>query len=61
VADFKARVDRLVRDLRSGERMPGVDRIWLPGEQSHERRAANLLGGIALPPALLKLLDGFAA
>jgi LDH2 family malate/lactate/ureidoglycolate dehydrogenase len=61
VADFKARVDALVRDLRSGERMPGVDRIWLPGEQSHERRAANLLGGIALPPALLKQLDTFAA
>src|SRR5690349_19124358 len=31
VADFKARVDRLVRDLRSSERMPGVERIWLPG------------------------------
>jgi LDH2 family malate/lactate/ureidoglycolate dehydrogenase len=61
VADFKARVDRLVRDLRSGERMPGVERIWLPGEQSHERRTANLRDGIALPPALLKVLDGFAA
>ncbi|HMA08388.1 MAG TPA: Ldh family oxidoreductase [Ramlibacter sp.] len=61
VADFKARVDRLVRDLRSGERMPGVDRIWLPGEQSHERRAANLRDGIALPPALLRQLDAFAA
>jgi LDH2 family malate/lactate/ureidoglycolate dehydrogenase len=60
VADFKARVDRLVRDLRSGERMPGVDRIWLPGEQSHERRAANLRDGVALPPALLKQLDAFA-
>jgi LDH2 family malate/lactate/ureidoglycolate dehydrogenase len=61
VADFKARVDSLVRDLRSGERMPGVERIWLPGEQSHERRAANTREGIALPSALLKQLDGFAA
>jgi LDH2 family malate/lactate/ureidoglycolate dehydrogenase len=60
VADFKARVDRLVRDLRSGERMPGVERIWLPGEQSHERRAANLRDGMALPAALRKQLDGFA-
>lgn len=60
VADFKARVDRLVRDLRSSERMPGVERIWLPGEQSHERRAANQRDGIALPAVLLKQLDGFA-
>jgi LDH2 family malate/lactate/ureidoglycolate dehydrogenase len=61
VAEFKARVDRLVGDLRSGERMPGVERIWLPGEQSHERRVANLRDGIALPPALLAQLHAFAA
>jgi L-2-hydroxycarboxylate dehydrogenase (NAD+) len=60
VDDFKARVDRLVRDLRASERMPGVERIWLPGEQSHERRAANERDGIALPAALLQQLDGFA-
>src|SRR5512140_3452955 len=41
VAAFKARVDRLVRELRASERMPDVERIWLPGEQSHERRAAT--------------------
>jgi L-2-hydroxycarboxylate dehydrogenase (NAD+) len=60
VSDFKARVDRLVRDLRSSERMPGVERIWLPGEQSHERRAANERDGIPVPSALLKQLDAFA-
>lgn len=60
VAGFKARVDQLVRELRGSERMPGVDRIWLPGEQSHERRAANEREGIALPAALLKQLDAFA-
>lgn len=60
VAGFKARVDRLVRELRGSERMPGVDRIWLPGEQSHERRAANERDGIALPPVLLQQLDTFA-
>ena len=57
---FKARVDTLVRELRASERMPGVDRIWLPGEQSHAKREANLAGGIALPPALLAQLDAFA-
>ena len=39
VEAFKARVDTLVRDLRGSRRMPGVERIWLPGEQS--RRSAS--------------------
>ncbi len=60
VGEFKARVDRLVRELRASERMPGVERIWLPGEQSHERRAANERDGIPIGPALLQQLDGFA-
>jgi L-2-hydroxycarboxylate dehydrogenase (NAD+) len=57
---FKARVDQLVRELKSSERMPGVERIWLPGEQSHEKRAANLRDGMMLPPVLLKQLDALA-
>jgi L-2-hydroxycarboxylate dehydrogenase (NAD+) len=60
VADFKARVDRVVRDLRSSERMPGVERIWVPGEQSHARRVANERDGIPVSSALLKQLDTFA-
>jgi L-2-hydroxycarboxylate dehydrogenase (NAD+) len=57
---FKARVDKLVRELRASERMPGVDRIWMPGEQSHAKRIANEREGLALPPALRAQLDGFA-
>ena len=60
VNGFKARVDQLVRDLRASERMPGVERIWLPGEQSNERRVANERDGMVLPTALLKQLDTFA-
>ena len=60
VAAFKARVDTLVRELRASERMPGVERIWLPGEQSHAKRAANARDGIALPAALRRQLDAFA-
>ena len=60
VAAFKARVDQLVRELRGSERMPGVERIWLPGEQSHERREENAREGIALPEALLAQLDKLA-
>jgi len=57
---FKARVDKLVRELRGSERMPGVERIWMPGEQSHAKRLANERDGLALPPALRTQLDDFA-
>ncbi len=60
VAAFKGRVDQLVRDLRASERMPGVDRIWLPGEQSHERRIGNQRNGMTLPVSLRDQLDAFA-
>jgi len=60
VAAFKARVDKLVREMRASERLPGVDRIWLPGEQSHARRADYLRDGIPLAPALLAQLDKVA-
>jgi LDH2 family malate/lactate/ureidoglycolate dehydrogenase len=60
VADFKARVDTVVRDMRASERMPGVDRVWLPGEQSHLKRQQSEREGIALPPTLLAQLDTIA-
>ncbi|MFZ2737124.1 MAG: Ldh family oxidoreductase [Burkholderiaceae bacterium] len=60
VDGFKTRVDHLVRELRGSERMPGVERIWLPGEQSHERRQSNERDGIPIGTALIKQLDGFA-
>jgi L-2-hydroxycarboxylate dehydrogenase (NAD+) len=53
-------VDRLVRELRDSERMPGVERIWLPGEQSHERRSQYERDGIPLAPALMAQLDKVA-
>ncbi len=61
VQDFKARVDELIRDIRNSERMPGVERIWLPGEQSEAKRQAYLRDGIALAPALMQQLDKVAA
>jgi LDH2 family malate/lactate/ureidoglycolate dehydrogenase len=60
VAAFKARVDTVVREMRASERMPGVERIWLPGEQSHLRRLQNERDGLALPPSLLAQLDALA-
>ena len=61
VADFKRRVDELVRDIRASKRLPGVDAIRLPGEQSHAKRAERVRLGIPLPDPLLKSLDQLAA
>lgn len=60
-AFFKAAVDTVVRDIRTSERMPQVDRIWLPGEQSHQRRLHNQAHGITLAPAVLADLAALAA
>ncbi|MEH3086018.1 MAG: Ldh family oxidoreductase [Xylophilus ampelinus] len=58
---FKAAVDALVRDIRESERLPGVERIWLPGEQSHGKRESYARSGAPLPPALVEELDCMAA
>ena len=60
IAAFKAAVDTLVRDLRASEKMPGVDRILVPGERSHERAVAQRRDGIELAPALMAALDRLA-
>jgi len=61
ITEFKQNIDTLVRELRGSERMPGVDRIWLPGEQSHEKRLSNEAQGILLAPSLMKQLNDLAA
>jgi LDH2 family malate/lactate/ureidoglycolate dehydrogenase len=58
---FRRRVDAVVRDLRASERMPGVERIWLPGEQSHARRLEYARDGIPVAPGLLQGLQRVAA
>jgi L-2-hydroxycarboxylate dehydrogenase (NAD+) len=60
VAEFKTRVDEVARDLKNSERMPDVDRIWLPGEQSHAKRIEYLRDGIPVPDALLGTLAQLA-
>ncbi len=61
VAEFKKSVDVLIRDLRNSERLPGVDRIRLPGEGSHAARADRLQHGIPLPAPLVASLWQLAA
>ena len=61
VAEFKQSVDALVRDLRNSGRLPGVDRICLPGEGSHAARADRTKNGIPLPAPLAAALSQLAA
>src|SRR6476661_7653618 len=56
VPAFKRSVDTLVRDLRGSKRLPGVERIWLPGEQSHAKRIERSATGVPMPPALFASL-----
>jgi L-2-hydroxycarboxylate dehydrogenase (NAD+) len=60
LARFKAAVDTLIRDLRASERMPGVERIRIPGEQSHARSIEQRKNGIAIADSLMHTLDRLA-
>jgi len=53
-------VDQVVRDLRGAERLPGVERIWLPGEQSHQRRQQYAVSGIPLSAGVVADLTTLA-
>jgi LDH2 family malate/lactate/ureidoglycolate dehydrogenase len=57
---FKREVDRMIRDLHGSERLPGVERVFVPGEQSHERAERNRREGIEIPAALMGTLDRLA-
>jgi len=58
--EFKRAVDGLIRDIRHSQRLPGVERIWLPGEQSHAKRLERREHGIPIPKALRDSLDTVA-
>src|SRR6516164_7981936 len=58
--EFKKAVDVFIRDIRQSQRLPGVDRIWLPGEQSHAKRIDRRAHGIPMPKALRESLDTVA-
>ena len=60
IAAFKAAIDKVIRDLRNSERMPGVERILMPGEQSNEKIARQRKEGIAIAPGLMQGLDRLA-
>ena len=60
VADFKRSVDAAIRMIRGSERLAGVERIYLPGEQSHMKLIERTANGIPMPKPLRDSLDALA-
>ena len=61
LAEFCKHVDVLVADLRASKRMPGAERIRMPGEGSFNALNENSKQGVMMPPALLEALANLAA
>jgi ureidoglycolate dehydrogenase (NAD+) len=57
---FKARMDAMIREIKSAPRAPDVERIYLPGEMEWERRERALRDGLQLPDYVLTNLLGLA-
>ncbi|MCL5103627.1 MAG: Ldh family oxidoreductase [Armatimonadetes bacterium] len=46
---FKARVDRVIREIKQSPKAKGADRIYLPGEIEWDKRERALAEGMQLP------------
>ncbi len=57
---FKGALDHLVKDIRNSEKLPGVEQIWLPGEQSHQKKQRYAVQGIPLPAGQVDELNALA-
>jgi ureidoglycolate dehydrogenase (NAD+) len=60
LAEFKARMDWLIRFIHESPKAAGSERILVPGEAEWERRDAALTAGIELPPDVVASLEGAA-
>jgi L-2-hydroxycarboxylate dehydrogenase (NAD+) len=58
---FAAEMDRHLGELRNSPKLPGVDRIRMPGEDRRNRRAERSANGVTLSATLMKQLDDLAA
>jgi LDH2 family malate/lactate/ureidoglycolate dehydrogenase len=61
VDEFKRRVDKIAREIRRSKPLPGVARVWLPGDQSRAKLEERSRLGVPIPPSLRASLDKLAA
>ena len=59
-AEFRARVDALIRDVHASERAEGVEHVYVPGEIEHLTRERRLVDGIPVSDGVLESLDAIA-
>jgi ureidoglycolate dehydrogenase (NAD+) len=60
IQQFKDRMDRLIREIKSSPKVDGVDQIYLPGEIEWLKREKALREGIQLPDDVVASLAGLA-
>jgi ureidoglycolate dehydrogenase (NAD+) len=60
IEQFKERMDRMIREIRSAPKAKGSERIYLPGEMEWERRDKALAEGMVLPDHVVMNLAGLA-
>jgi ureidoglycolate dehydrogenase (NAD+) len=60
IDQFKARIDKMIREIKNSPTAIGSDRIYLPGEIEWENRNVALKDGIALPDSILVALSELA-
>ena len=57
---FRSGIDRVWDDMKSSDRLPGVEQIRIPGERLDRIRQDRAANGIPIPPALKTQLDELA-
>ncbi|HEU5318643.1 MAG TPA: Ldh family oxidoreductase [Chloroflexota bacterium] len=53
VGEFRRKIDRMIRDLRDTPTQAGVERIYAPGERSHEKWVAAQREGVEVGESVL--------
>lgn len=57
---FKARIDRMIREIKESPKAKGSDRIYLPGEIEWDNRERVLAEGMQLPEHVVDRLVGLS-
>ena len=56
-AEFKARMDRMIGEIKACRKRPGAEEILVPGERTQRTIQENLRLGVKIDPATLKELE----
>jgi LDH2 family malate/lactate/ureidoglycolate dehydrogenase len=57
IDEFKSRMEKLIEQIKGSTLMPGVEKVYIPGEIEYQKREQSLKEGIPLPPATLSQLE----